>query len=172
MQIRSLLNFIPAGFQRYMTACRLFRLLCLGNAMDELVKNTVIFRNAIVDTLQAGNLPETMSAFPEGCCGDSALLLGTYLTELGLGDFTYVCGERGSIANGDWVSHAWLTQGELIIDITKSQFPDSPDDIPVTNSSEWYDSFEVDQTFIANIKGTDDQLLPYYEAILENIETT
>lgn len=140
--------------------------------MEELVHNTSTFRDAIIKSLQAGQLPETMSTFPRGCCGDSALLLGTYLTDIGLGDFTYVCGERGSQADGDWASHAWLTQGELIIDITKSQFPDCPDDITVTDRSEWHDSFEVSQTFTANIKGTGDQLEPYYVAILEAITTT
>ncbi|WP_292949428.1 MULTISPECIES: hypothetical protein [unclassified Neptuniibacter] len=139
--------------------------------MHELVNSTIKFRNAIIESLQAGKLPETMSTFPRGCCGDSALLLGTYLTDIGLGDFTYVGGERGSEADGDWASHAWLTQGELTIDITKSQFSDCPDDITVTESSEWHDSFEVSQTFTANIKGKCDQLEPCYEAILETIKS-
>ena len=98
--------------------------------------------------------------------------MGTYLTEKGLGEFVYVLGERGSDGDGDWGSHAWLTQKGSIIDITKSQFPDQLTDITVTQNSEWYDSFEITQTFTANLKGTGDELEPYYRTILEFVNRT
>lgn len=132
----------------------------------------MVFRDGIIEALKSGLLSDSMSSFPKGCCGDSALLLGTYLTDIGFGDFTYVCGERWSDASSDWISHAWLTQDSLIIDITKTQFHDCPDDITVIEWSEWYDSFEVTQTFPAYINGSDDQLESYYNSIVEIIKNT
>jgi len=138
--------------------------------MEEITSKAVMFRAAIVETLEAGMLPETMLTFPRGCCGDASLLLGTYLKEVGLGNFTYVCGERGCQADGNWASHAWLVQGSLIVDITKSQFPDCPDEITASYDSHWHNSFRVTDTFNADIRGTGDQLEPYYEVIIGTIK--
>jgi len=140
--------------------------------VEEITSNAIAFKEAIVATLEAGKLPDTMGTFPRGCCGDSSMLLGTYLTEKGFGDFTYVCGERGRESDGNWSSHAWLCLDSLIIDITKSQFRDCPDEITVTEGSKWHDSFRITDTFPAYIKGTGDSLELVYGEILGFIDKT
>lgn len=72
------------------------------------------FRHAI-ESLDEVNLG-VLKYFPEGCCGNTALMLGAYLHECKLGDFRYVSGERGSL------SHAWLEKNGMIVDITGDQF--------------------------------------------------
>jgi hypothetical protein len=53
--------------------------------------------------------------FPVGSCGDTALLLGTLLSEAGFGEFNYVSAERVDKRERTWQSHGWVEQNSLII---------------------------------------------------------
>ncbi|NRA21143.1 MAG: hypothetical protein HRU05_11750 [Oceanospirillaceae bacterium] len=134
--------------------------------MEEITKKTVMFRDAIIKTIADDSCPETMSEFPKGCCGESTLLLSTYLCEQGLGSFMTTVGQKGT------ASHAWLTHGEYIIDITKSQFEDCPDDIMVTNDSEWHRGFTSEATCENDLIGEGESQRAYYEIILAALSGT
>jgi hypothetical protein len=80
------------------------------------------FRKAIEVSLTSDLLPSDMNEFPRGACGSSALLVGTFLTDNGLGEFTYVSGTERSSESDHIISHAWISRGSVIIDITQEQF--------------------------------------------------
>jgi hypothetical protein len=92
------------------------------------------FRCAIERT-DRKKLPVTLQEFPKAC-GETALLLGTFLKNRGMGSFEYVCGWR----NG--YSHAWLEADGIIIDITADSFPDQSEQVIVTTCSLWHGGFE------------------------------
>ena len=83
--------------------------------INVITRHAIVFRNAIENTKE--DLGIVFADFPLGSCGDTALLLGAYFMECGLGDFNYVCGMKGPR------SHAWLEKDGLIVDITGDQFP-------------------------------------------------
>lgn len=129
----------------------------------KLAKN---FREAIEYALKNGVFQDdvVMRNFPCGCCGDVTELLGTYLSEHGIKDLWYVCGEYSSDIEGtkdgvgSWISHAWLSVGRpslsdsLIVDIAGDQFKDNADlgncDIPVYVGKQdaFHRRFEVEDT--------------------------
>ncbi len=89
--------------------------------------------------------PISLANFPSGSCGDTCLVVGTYLHEVcGLPLFDYVCGERGSQVDNSWTSHAWLKKDDLIVDITADQFPDGPGKVIVAEHSLWHQQFETE----------------------------
>ena len=99
----------------------------------ELVVAVVRFRSALerLTTDYPG-----LARFPRGSCGDACELLGEYLSDAGLGRWTYKCGWDSEERRR---SHAWLEQDEIIIDITADQFDDL--DAPPTIVSldrEWH----------------------------------
>lgn len=98
-----------------------------------------------IEAVPQEKLPQPMSHFPRGSCGDASLLLGAYLVDQGFNGFEYVCGERGIKAKNTWTSHAWLALGELVVDITADQFADAPSSVIVESPSLWHQQFEVDQ---------------------------
>ncbi|MGG7539353.1 hypothetical protein [Rhizobium sp. 12,4] len=109
--------------------------------MNELVRAAAAFRAAIEQTPSA-ELTVTMQDFPHGACGDATLLLGYFLKTLGFGTFDYVLGLRED-EEGEQYSHAWLRQGNVIVDITADQFPGkSP--VIVTEETRWHDEFQAE----------------------------
>ena len=96
--------------------------------------------------------PPSMSAFPRGACGDASLLLGAYLADNGYPGFLYVCGERGKKEDGSWTSHAWLSKGGLIVDITADQFRECFDSIVVGEASRFHKSFDIEATDLADFR--------------------
>jgi hypothetical protein len=106
-----------------------------------------------IQALPACSLPITFSSFPRGACGDTCLILGTYLEEeCGLGKFDCVSASRGSHSDDTWTSHAWLQHGNLYVDITADQFKDAPGAVLVEVDSEWHRTFDVDRRGPSNIK--------------------
>ncbi|MCQ1833353.1 hypothetical protein [Neorhizobium galegae] len=82
----------------------------------------------------------TLQSFPHGACGDASILLAHHLSLSGFGPFQYVCGRHGD------ASHAWLSNGNVIIDITADQFPDFDVPVFVASSSPWHEACNgVDQ---------------------------
>ena len=78
-----------------------------------------------------------VASFPKGVCGAICFLLGHYLRENGFPQAEYVNGIRPS----DGESHAWIEIGDIIVDITGSQFPEIPDDVIVTLDPVWHRQF-------------------------------
>lgn len=66
------------------------------------------------------------------------------LIDAGLLGFSYISASPGSTSDSTWTSHAWLQNGNLVIDLTADQFEDAPDAIIVSDSSEWHQTFRVD----------------------------
>jgi hypothetical protein len=77
--------------------------------------------------------------FPRGACSDSALLLGTYLTDQHLGEFSLVTGRK--YPDGNLRTHGWLSGEGLIVDITADQFPEIKDPVIVVVDSPWHDEW-------------------------------
>jgi len=102
--------------------------------MNEIRQAASRFRELIIIT-QRDSLPISLQNFPHGACGDTTLLLGHYLTELGFDEFRYYLGSR------DGRSHAWLQSGNIIVDISADQFEDFDDPVFVSNKSGWHESF-------------------------------
>ena len=65
-------------------------------------------------------------------------MLGTYLEELGYGQFFYQLGFYGTVEREPHGTHVWIAQNDLVVDITADQFPDIDDEIIVTKSSPWH----------------------------------
>jgi hypothetical protein len=75
--------------------------------------------------------------FPIGSCGIVSEMLGRALIELEFQDVLYICGMRGT--GDDRHSHAWVTVGPTIIDITADQFGQQP--VIVTLNSTWHQTW-------------------------------
>ena len=93
--------------------------------------------------------------FPDGCCGDTAQMLGHFLIAHDIRDVRYMSGERGQPGN-DWKSHAWLRVDGFIVDITADQFPEMDEPVIVAANSPWHGTFTVkdeggDNTSIADL---------------------
>ncbi|WP_162939586.1 hypothetical protein [Neorhizobium sp. NCHU2750] len=133
--------------------------------MDELNDTATQFRDLIMRT-QKSSLPITLQDFPKGACGDTTLLLGHHLAELGHGDFRYYLGWR------DGRSHAWLQSGSVIVDITADQFEDFDDPVFVSDRSSWHEEFAGTDQHAANLavfgEATEAMLRSAYEAILDS----
>lgn len=108
-------------------------------------------RNAI-EAIPRLELPRPMQKFPRGSCGDASHLLGALLADCGHRGFVYISGERGSIADRTLTSHAWLSRGGLVVDITADQFPDAPSAVIVAERSAWHQQFEVDRPAPADFR--------------------
>ena len=70
------------------------------------------------------------------------MVLGTYLAvNCEIPGFQYVCGERGSVPEGTWTTHAWLERDGLVVDITADQFSDECRSVIVESDSILHSSF-------------------------------
>lgn len=101
----------------------------------------IAVRHAI-EKCEVAQLP--WRSFPRGACGDTALVLGQILHDAGIAGFEYVCGNKYK-DDGSCSSHAWLRNGEWIVDITADQFPEVDAPVIVARNSEWHDQWDQDQ---------------------------
>jgi hypothetical protein len=98
---------------------------------DSVVEGRALwFRLAIRDALRLGDV--ALDDFPNGACGDCALLLGEYLFNGVPGKWSYRSGIR------DGHTDAWLDKEGLAVDITADQFPDIEERVIVTSYSAWH----------------------------------
>lgn len=111
---------------------------------------------ACLELANRGGLTIGLRDFPSGACGDATLLLGTFLSDRGFGQFNYVCGERGNIPTEDWTSHAWLQKGNLVVDITADQFDDNDGKVIVSENSAWHRQFTVEEEHSACYRNYDE----------------
>lgn len=143
--------------------------------MDEqkILEIAIQFRKAI-EVVPQELRPIGMQSFPEGACGDTSLLFGAFLVDLGILDFKYIYGERGSKADNTWTSHAWLQRKDLVIDLTADQFSDAPADVIVSSSSTWHKQFSTERSTEADFRRWHgygaDQLYPIYSKILSVLQ--
>jgi hypothetical protein len=93
------------------------------------------FRTAIENVMKTSWVPENLRGFPHGCCGTISELLGEHLNSLDIGEFYYVCGDKGG------GSHAWLEVYGLVVDITADQFEGRPP-VYVGVKDAWYAEWE------------------------------
>jgi hypothetical protein len=95
------------------------------------------------ETCKPSELP--WPAFPRGACGDASLVLGQVLDDGGIKGFEYVCGNKYKVT-GEWYSsHAWLSHGDCIVDITADQFADVSDSVIVSSNSQWHQQWIQDR---------------------------
>lgn len=89
--------------------------------------------------------------FPLGACGDSSLMLGEFLFELGCGTFEYFSGDC------DGWHHAWIENGGVIVDITGDQFPEFGKPVYVGRDRTWHSRYTINTTHMArlNVFGPD-----------------
>ena len=74
--------------------------------------------------------------FPKGSCGDASEMLGQYLSDSGLGRWSYCFG----IEPDSFATHAWVERNRLIVDITADQFADISERVIVTTDRTWHDT--------------------------------
>ncbi len=122
--------------------------------IEKLAEAAAQFRRAIERTDPA-KLPIGLRTFPVGACGDATLLLGAHLKSLGFGSFEYVLGRRGE--GEDRHSHAWLRQGDILIDITADQFQEIEAPVIVATTSDWHGTFEVEVPHEADFRVYDER---------------
>jgi hypothetical protein len=113
--------------------------------------STTEFRTAILRTDGGGLV--VLKDFPHGACGDASILLGQYLLDQELGEWTYVSGSRSS----DQQTHAWIEKDGLIADITADQFDDIDEPVSLTYDPSWHLQFIDRQCHAARIDVYDDQ---------------
>src|SRR2546430_1217861 len=123
---------------------------------QQILQTATRFRVAL-DDLDRSLFPEHLRDFPHGCCSDVSDLLATYLHDIGLGDFDLISAERETASDSTvpFQTHAWLGQGNLIIDITADQFSENEESVIVHTSSTWHDTFRVSSSRSAGLQGID-----------------
>lgn len=135
--------------------------------LSRLLGHVTRFRIAI-ENCDKSSLPLSFEQFPKGSCGDATLLLAKFLEESGYGEFNYILGKR----NGS--SHAWLEQGDVVVDITADQFTDMPHPAFVECGSKWHASFCGEIQNVADFDSYDERtiatLRPAYHAILKKLQ--
>ena len=135
--------------------------------LDNLMELATRFRRAI-DRSDRDQLGIAFKDFPAGSCGDTVIMLKSYLSTCGIKPLVRVCGQRRE------KSHAWLESDGLIIDITADQFEDCGDSVIVTRESDWHDTFKHDFESEENIRrydpDTDNRLSRAYEEVLKHIQ--
>ncbi len=97
-----------------------------------------------IESIPRRELPLTMSNFPNGACGDAALLLGAYFADCGITGFVYVSGRRGSVERDTWTCHSWLARETLVVDIAADQFGDAPGPVIVADPSRWHNRWRME----------------------------
>lgn len=125
------------------------------------VKSAALSFRKAIESIDVGRIYLPFSHFPHGTCGCTSLMLGAFLAASGLGDYQYIQKERCSL------SHAWLENAGLIVDITSDQFPDGTP-VYVGYENPFYASFckgSNPHLWNASLKGNSietDQLYPLY----------
>lgn len=98
------------------------------------------------------------TGFPTGCCGDTTNLLGLYLKQKYDISTEYV--SATGLGDNQDQSHAWLTCGDFIVDITADQFNDkgyAVADVVIMKESHFHTLFDDIDSYALNtetLKGT------------------
>lgn len=114
-------------------------------------------------------LPIALQDFPNGSCGDAALLLAKYLQKSGLGRFDYVCGTLYKDGELGFQSHAWLQREDVIVDITADQFDEVQEPVLITRDHSWHKHFEEKSRHVADYENYDPEARASFSAAYENV---
>jgi hypothetical protein len=109
--------------------------------IEQRVKKAAHVFRSTLDAADKSKLPVPFQRFPRGSCGAASEVLGHYLRAMCEVELIYVCGNRGSPSTGSWLSHAWLENDGLIIDVTADQFDESLPRVVVTRDRSWHNQF-------------------------------
>ncbi|WP_289328862.1 hypothetical protein [Pseudomonas sp. 'CRE Jenny 4'] len=122
---------------------------------NELLKEVKTFRSALHELVKSGFFFQISISkrFPAGCCDDSSALLAAYLTDKGFPGALRISGTGGG-HRGELGSHVWLKLGQLLIDITGSQFEEySQPEILISEQDAFLSTFEMtDEPEIADYR--------------------
>ena len=134
--------------------------------MKELRETAKKVRDAIV-AVSMVEQHVSFEGFPQGSGRGASYILGTYLEEHGCGQWNIVAGERR-----DNSTHAWITKGSTIIDITASQFEGMDEEVVCCSiGSKWHKQFEDLEVDPANLWLSDEgavvPLGPYYRKVCQ-----
>lgn len=122
-----------------------------GRDPHALIRAVASAVRSAIDRIPNEKRPVTFKNFSRGSCGDTALVLGTYLAvDCKIPGFQYVSGERGSVSAGTWTTHAWLERDGLVVDITADQFSDECRSVIVETNSLLHSSFRDIQRMKSN----------------------
>ncbi len=135
--------------------------------LEKIKESASLFRLALEQC--HADLSISFSEFPSGSCGDTSELLGAFLNDNGLGKFDYVCAEFGNMSDNNWGTHAWLEQGDLVIDITADQFDFISEKIIVCNNSYWHKSLDETIRHLADYRVNAINLGSEYKKITKEI---
>lgn len=117
---------------------------------EEVFAVAVAVRNAL-EASSVEERPSSWSGFPRGACGDTSLVLGAFLADVGFREFEYVYGvidrEDGSIS-----THGWLQWKNLIVDITADQFADVNEAVIVEDESAWHRRYRISQRTLGDFR--------------------
>ena len=85
-----------------------------------------------------------------------------YLHDSDLGTFDLVSAARGTVGDPThrFTTHAWLSQRNLIIDITSDQFTENEESVMVLATSSWHDTFHVSGIRTAGLEAIDGPVRP------------
>jgi len=118
---------------------------------EEIYFYSKLVREAI-DDIELETLSAHFCHFPKRSCVAAAVVLGTYLDELGYSPIYRI--HKICRIPDQHHSHAWLEHNNMLIDITADQFNDHSEigkafapksNVVVTgNRSEWYEVFDYD----------------------------
>jgi hypothetical protein len=102
------------------------------------------------------------------CVRYRVCLLGQYLVDSGLGEWTYCSGVLPDSGN----THAWLEQDGVLVDITADQFSDVDSPVIVTVDSKWHGRLaRMAGGYVAGIDHYDETDEDIADAIRSDYET-
>lgn len=137
-------------------------------SFSSIVLHCIKFREAI-QAIPAHKRPIEFIKFPCGSCGSTSEMIGTYLESLGFGKFYYMHGSKPGIE-----SHAWIKQGNLVIDLTADQFICASQSVIVSECSTWHNEFEIATSHAVDLAASDSTaffpLTPFYEMIVRKVQ--
>jgi hypothetical protein len=131
------------------------------------------FRIAM-ENVEQDKLPVWMQDIKSGSCEYCALLFGTYLIDIGFEPFYCLLAEKQGSSPEEVISHAWLTQEKIILDIAADQISEGNEQIILTRRSKRHWGFKVKEKIIADYRALDDNtvsvLNPIYNEIVRIIK--
>ena len=114
--------------------------------MDEGLKEIASrVRTAILKAISdIGNVGNGFKNFPSGSCEAASVIAGMYLQKIGFGEVVLKVGKRPTDQEGSYNNHIWLmVSNKYIFDITADQYDDCDEEIIVSESSPFHNTFQV-----------------------------
>ena len=130
---------IPSPGQRLQLSSKIKVLVIAQESLEAKLRVIGTRIREIIEITPHDKRPERLMDFPHGACGDSSMIMGTYLIKNGFVNVEYVVGIDGE------QSHAWLECDGVIVDITADQFGSEIDRVIVTKDKSWHNHFAAQE---------------------------